>query len=225
MTEQEIDLRDPRVLHRAAEHLVQRYAGVFFPEVVERCLIDCHTELTRQARVQSYLMPMALHNAGDRLTALARDKTSGPGRGRMCQVLFVDDHDTGPAAVAAALLAVHAGEAVVTRSAGIAPGASLDPFAVQVLAQHGVDPAAAIPQPLTAELLSAADWVITLGTRDVGPVGTGTHFQHWPMEGALNPERDPRAVAELQIRLQALWLEITAGTVADVGSGPVQQQA
>ena len=31
MTEQETDLQDPRVLHRAAEHLTDRYAGVFFP--------------------------------------------------------------------------------------------------------------------------------------------------------------------------------------------------
>ncbi|GAB2629348.1 hypothetical protein GCM10009696_36950 [Kocuria himachalensis] len=225
MTEQEIDLRDPRVLHRAAEHLVQRYAGVFFPELVERCLIDCYTELTRQARVQSYLMPMALHDAGDRLTALARDKTNGPGRGRMCQVLFVDDHDTGPAAVAATLLAAHAGEAVVTCSAGIAPGAALDPFAVQVLAQHGVDPAAVVRQPLSAALLSAADWVIILGAQDVGPVGAGTSYQHWPVDSTLDPERNPGAVAELQIRAQTLWLEITADTAVGTGFGPTQEQA
>lgn len=69
MTEQETDLQDPRVLHRAAEHLTDRWAGVFFPEL--------------------------------------------------------DDHDTGPVAVA--LLAEHAGPAVVTRSVGIAPGTAPGP--------------------------------------------------------------------------------------------------
>lgn len=223
MTEQEIDLRDPRVLHRAAEHLVERYAGVFFPELVQRCLMDCHTDLARAARIQSYLMPMALHEAADRLRALVQDQDSG--HKRVHQVLFVDDHDTGPAAVAATLLAAHAGEAVVTCSAGIAPGAALDPFAVQVLAQHGVDPAAVVRQPLSAALLSAADWVIILGAQDVGPVGAGTNYQHWPVDSTLDPERNPGAVAELQIRLQALCLEISAGTADGAGSGPAQEQA
>lgn len=213
MTEQEIDLRDPRVLHRAAEHLTERYAGVFFPELVQRCLLDCHTDLARGARLQSYLMPMALHDAADRLRALAQDKDNGPERVR--QVLFVDDHDTGPAAVAAALLAAHAGAAVVTRSAGITPGAALDPAAVQVLAGLGLDPTAVAPKPLTDSVLAAADWVIVFGVQEVGPLERGTSCQHWPVEGALEADPAPGFVADLQSRVQALWLEITAGTATD----------
>jgi arsenate reductase len=158
MTEQETDLQDPRVLHRAAEHLTDRWAGVFFPELVERCVAECHTDLARQARIPTYLAPMALHGAADRLRALARENED---RGRSVrQVLFVDDDDTGPAAVAAALLAAHAGAAVVTRSAGISPGAARDQHAVRLLAEHGVDPATAAPKPLTDPILSAADWVL-----------------------------------------------------------------
>ena len=74
MTEQEIDLQDPRVLHRAAEHLTDRYAGVFFPELVERCVAECHAALSRQARISTFLAPMALHGAADRLRALAREQ-------------------------------------------------------------------------------------------------------------------------------------------------------
>ncbi|GGG72302.1 low molecular weight phosphatase family protein [Kocuria dechangensis] len=217
MTEQQIDLRDPRVLHRAAEHLTERYAGVFFPELVQRCLIDCHTDLARRARLQSYLMPMALHDAADRLRALAQDK--GSRRERVCQVLFVEDHDTGPAAVAAALLATYAGIAVVTRSAGTTPGTTLDPAAVQVLAGLGVDPAAVAPKPLTDSLLAAADWVIVFGAPDVGPLESGTRCQHWPVDGAPGTDPGPGFVADLQSRVQALWLEITAGTA----TGPAAQ--
>ncbi|MEX5258027.1 three-helix bundle dimerization domain-containing protein [Kocuria arenosa] len=219
MTEQEINLRDPQVLHRAAEHLTDRWAGVFFPELVERCVAECHADLARQARIPTFLAPMALHGAADRLRALAREQED---RGRSVhQVLFVDDHDTGAAAVAAALLAAHAGSAVVTRSVGISPGTALDPPAAQLLAEHGVDPATTAPKPLTASILAAADWVIVLGTHKIGPMGEGTHFQSWPAAPTLDTDRGHKVVTELEIRVQALWLEITAGTAAE----PVREQA
>lgn len=219
MTEQEIDLQDPRVLHRAAEHLTDRYAGVFFPELVERCVAECHAALSRQARISTFLAPMALHGAADRLRALAREQGD---RGRsVCQVLFVDDHDTGPAAVAAALLAEHAGAAVVTRSAGITPGTDLDPHAARLLAEHGVDPATAIPKSLTDPVLTAAGWVIVFGTHELGPMDEGTRCQSWPAPPALGTGPGSGFVAELETRIQALWLEITAGT----GSDPVSEQA
>ena len=211
MTEQETDLQDPRVLHRAAEHLTDRWAGVFFPELVERCVAECHTDLARQARIPTYLAPMALHGAADRLRDLAREDD----RGRSVrQVLFVDDDDTGPAAVAAALLAEHAGAAVVTRSAGISPGAARDQHAVRLLAEHGVDPATAAPKPVTDSILSAADWVIVFGSHEVGSIKEGAHCQSWPAVPILDVDRDPEGIAELETRVQALWLEITVGTAS-----------
>jgi hypothetical protein len=219
MTEHEIDLQDPRVLHRAAEHLTDRYTGVFFPELVERCVAESHAVLARQARIPTFLAPMALHGAADRLRALARAKND---RERsVCQVLFVDDHDTGVAVVAAALLAARAGPAVVTRSAGISPGTALDPRAAHLLAEHGVDPSAAAPKPLTAPILAAADWVIVFGTYELGPMGDGTHHQSWPVGPALDINQIGTVATELEARVQALWLEITA----DTGSDAVREQA
>ncbi|GAA1768117.1 three-helix bundle dimerization domain-containing protein [Kocuria aegyptia] len=218
MTEQEIDLQDPRVLHRAAEHLIDRYAGVFFPELVERCVAECHADLARQARISTFLAPMALHGAADRLRDLARDRDD---RGRSVhQVLFVDDHDTGPAAVAAARLAEHAGPSVATRSAGISPGTALDPYAVQLVAEHGGDPAVAAPKPLTDPILAAADWIIVLGAHEIGPIEKVTQCQSWPAVPALGADRDI-GFAELNTRVQALWLEITAGT----GPEPARERA
>lgn len=213
MTEQETDLQDPRVLHRAAEHLTDRYAGVFFPELVERCVAECHADLARQARIPTHLAPMALHGAADRLRDL--DRQQGEQGRSVYQVLFVDDHDTGPAAMAAALLAEYAGAAVVTRSAGISPGTALDPYAVRLLAQHGMAPDTATPKPLTDPILAATDWVIIFGTHQLRPLGGGTHHQSWPTPPALGADRGPGGIAELETRVQALWLEITAGTAAD----------
>ncbi|MFF0991409.1 hypothetical protein [Kocuria nitroreducens] len=77
MTEQEIDLDDPQVLHRAARHLAGRYAGVFFPALVERCLAQVHAARAATARSQPVLAPIAVHAAGNRPAALARVITLG----------------------------------------------------------------------------------------------------------------------------------------------------
>jgi arsenate reductase len=213
MTEQNVELGDPRILHRTAEPLAHRYTGVFFPELVERCVAEAHAALARTARIQTYLGPMALHAAGDRLRVLARAKGSASAPVR--QVLFVDAHDTGPAQIAAGMLAHHPGPGVVTRSAGVDPGAAVDPFARGVLTRYGIDRATPVPRPLTEDLVQAADWVITIGPQDLGLTPSGTIVQTWAIGGSLDEnflaEDDDRSlVAGLDDRVQALWVEITS---------------
>lgn len=207
MSKHHVELNDPRILHRSAEPLVTRYTGVFFPELVQRCVSEAHAALAHATRIQSYLDPMSLHAAGDRLRVLARAKgsLSAPVR----QVLFVDACDTGPAQLAAGLLAHHAGAAVVARSAGVSPGTAVDPFAVEILAQHGIEPATVTPLPLTGDLLRAADWVITLSDQLLGTIPAGTVTQHWPVADVLDEASGPSLVAGLDNRVQALWVEIT----------------
>jgi hypothetical protein len=199
-------LSTPATLQRAGQHLTDRFAGVFFPELVARCVAQAYAALARTARLQTYLAPMAVHDAGTRLAVLARAK--GAASAPVRQVLFVDAHDTGPAQIAAGLLAHHAGTAVVTRSGGIDPGTAVDPYAVEVLAQHGIEPAGLAPKPVTEAVLHAADWVITLGDPELGTIPAGTAMQHWPVEGLQG--RDLGAVVDdLDTRVQALWVEIT----------------
>lgn len=207
MSEHHVKPQDPQILHRAAEPLVSRYTGVFFPELIQRCVNEAHAALAHTARIQSYLDPISLHAAGDRLRVLARAKgsLSAPVR----QVLFVDAHDTGPAQLAAGLLAHHAGAAVVACSAGVSLGTAVDPFAVEILAQHGIEPTTLTPRPLTQDLLDAADWVITLGNQKLATVPAGTTTQHWAVADVLDEASGPSWVADLDNRVQALWVEIT----------------
>lgn len=206
MTEQETDRQGPPVLHRAAEHLTDHWAGVLFPELVERCVAQAHAALGSGERIQNRLAPIAVHAAGNRLAALTRAKgrLSAPVR----QVLFVDAHDTGCAQIAAGLLAHHAGTAVVARSAGIDPGTVVDPYAVEVLAQHGIEPTDLVPKPVTEAVLRAADWVVTLGLQDVLFVGRGAMVQDWPLVPSLEGDQHLAVVADLDNRVQALWVEI-----------------
>ncbi|MFI7482486.1 three-helix bundle dimerization domain-containing protein [Kocuria sp. M1R5S2] len=212
MAERGVDLTDPRMLRRTAEHLSTCFAGTFFPELVERCVAECYAELARTARLPSYLAPIAVHAARDRLRALATARSGtgpAPAEPPVRQVLFVDDRDAGPAAVAAALLGELAGREVVTRSAGTAPADTMDPSAVQFLADHGVPAPMAAPKPMTRELLLAADWVITFGDQDLGALGPGTTCQTWPAQATPQAHQWPEMIADLQARVHALQLEIT----------------
>lgn len=199
---------DTRVLARTAEHLAERYAGVFPPELVERVVFESYATLARTAKVRTYLASVAGHFADNRLAALAhakdRDASGIP------QVLFVGEHDTGPAQIAAALLAHHAADAVVVRSAGILPGSTVSSVALDALAARGVDVGRVYPKPVTDDVVRAADRVITFGSRDAVAVYEHTVHQHWDVEDLQDatPERVRAVVEDLDRRVRALWADL-----------------
>ena len=66
------------------------------------------------------------------------------------EVLFVCIHNAGRSQMAAALLAHHAGDRVVVRSAGTAPADDINPALVEIMADLGIDlpPSGAPPRRL-----------------------------------------------------------------------------
>jgi arsenate reductase len=210
---------DAHVLARTAEHLAQRYAGVFSADLVERMVFESYAALARTARVRTHLAPLAGHFAADRLAALAHARattTADPRHAGVPQVLFVGEHDTGRAQIAAALLAHHAGDTLTVRSAGLLPGAALEPHVITALVERGLDTGDLYPKPVTDDVVAGADWVITFGTLDGIPVPAGAVHQDWDVEHVL--EADPAAVTavidELEDRVQALYERIRAHPTA-----------
>jgi len=65
--------------------------------------------------------------------------------------------------MAAALLNHRAQGAVRVRSAGSEPADSLNPAVVEAMSEIGLDISEEFPKPITDELVSAADVVITMG--------------------------------------------------------------
>jgi arsenate reductase len=235
MSEQSVDLSDPGVLQRTAEPLVSHYAGVFFPEVVEGCVARAHAELSRDARIQTYLVPMAMRLAREHLQDLAAARTAdhsagnsagtppgtGPsaGPGRLHQVLFVDEDDTTCSQIAAALLAHHTGSAVVARSGGVTAGGAVDPLVPAMLAEREVEVGHLYPKPVTEDVVAAADRVITFGAREGIRVHPGTVHDHWAVEGLFSgtgPGRAREIVEAIDARVQDLVQQLRTETV--VGS-------
>jgi arsenate reductase len=128
------------------------------------------------------------------------------------EVLFVCVHNAGRSQMAAALLAHHAGERVVVRSAGTAPADTINPAVVEVMAELGIDLLAsgARPKRLEDAAVEASDVVITMGCGDECPFYPGTRYLDWQLEDpagqgvdAVRPIRDEieRRVTELLAEL------------------------
>ncbi|NUL47803.1 arsenate reductase ArsC [Cellulosimicrobium funkei] len=205
---QPAETMDTHVLQRTAEHLAERFAGVFSRETVERYVFESYTTLSRTAKVRTYLASTAAHFADNRLRALAQaeGKIDSP----VPQVLFVCVHNVGRSQIAAALLAHHAGDQVEVRSAGSLPQSEVHPLVVAVLAERGIDLSGAYPKPLTDDVVRAADYVITMGCGDACPVYPGKRYLAWELaDPAIENLEGVRAIVEdIDTRVRELWTQI-----------------
>jgi arsenate reductase len=125
-------------------------------------------------------------------------------------VLFVCVHNAGRSQMAAGWLAALAGEAIEIRSAGTAPADQINPVAVEVMREVGIDITANTPKVLTLDAVEASDVVITMGCGDTCPVLPGVTYRDWALADpagqgidAVRPIRD-----EIRDRIQALIGEL-----------------
>ena len=128
------------------------------------------------------------------------------------EVLFVCVHNAGRSQMAAALLAHHAGDKVVVRSAGTAPADTINPAVVQAMAELGIDLHAtgAYPKRLDDAAVQSSDVVITMGCGDNCPFYPGKRYLDWELADpagqgveAVRPIRD-----EIDRRVRALLAEL-----------------
>ncbi len=135
------------------------------------------------------------------------------------EVLFVCVHNAGRSQMAAALLAHHAGDRVVVRSAGSAPADDINPAVVEAMAELGLDlrAAGARPKRLEDAAVQASDVVITMGCGDACPIYPGKRYEDWQLDDpagrgveAVRPIRDEidRRIRQL---VASLDLPATAG--------------
>ncbi|MGW7358378.1 arsenate reductase ArsC [Streptomyces sp. NPDC054802] len=125
-------------------------------------------------------------------------------------VLFVCVHNAGRSQMAAAWLSHLAGDRVEVRSAGSAPADQVNPAAVEVMREVGIDITAETPKILTVDAVKASDVCITMGCGDTCPVFPGKRYLDWTLEDpagqgveAVRPIRD-----EIKKRVEGLIAEI-----------------
>lgn len=125
-------------------------------------------------------------------------------------VLFVCVHNAGRSQMAAGYLRHLAGDRVTVLSAGSAPGDSLNPAAVAVMAEEGIDIASQVPQLLSVDSVKASDVVITMGCGDACPVFPGKRYEDWELEDPAGKDLEHvRQIRDdIRGRIENLLLEL-----------------
>ena len=125
-------------------------------------------------------------------------------------VLFVCVHNAGRSQMAAGWLRQLAGDAVEVRSAGSAPAETINPAAVEAMAEVGIDITDQTPKMLEWEIAESSDVIITMGCGDACPIFPGKRYEDWKLEDpagkgveSVRPIRD-----EIKARIEALLADL-----------------
>ncbi|BBX24832.1 hypothetical protein MTER_42430 [Mycolicibacter terrae] len=125
-------------------------------------------------------------------------------------VLFVCVHNAGRSQMAAALLTHLAGDRIEVRSAGTEPAGQINPAAITVMAELGIDITTSTPKILTADTVRTSDAVITMGCGDTCPYYPGVTYRDWKLDDPAGQPLDVvrRIRDNIREHVQALMDEL-----------------
>lgn len=199
-------------LKTAATRLERDFGDSFGVETIERFLHTSYDQFAGRASVPNFLPLLAERFARQRLHALAR--VEGKISDGKPTVLFLCTHNAGRSQMALGFFCHFAGDDAVAWSGGSEPGDAINPSAVAVMAEVGIDITGEFPKPWTDEIVQAADVVITMGCGDACPIFPGKRYENWDLpdpEGqdvdAVRPIRDD---LEERVRWLLAELNVTA---------------
>ena len=125
-------------------------------------------------------------------------------------VLFVCVHNAGRSQMAAGFMQHKAGECVQVLSAGSAPKESINPIAVQVMAEIGIDISSSQPRILTDSAVEESDVVITMGCGDACKFYPGKRYEDWKLDDPAGQslEKVRQIRDQIEVRVTQLLSEI-----------------
>jgi protein-tyrosine-phosphatase len=127
-------------------------------------------------------------------------------------VLFVCVHNAGRSQMAAGFM-THLGQGrVEVLSAGSAPKDSINPVAVEAMAEVGIDISQNSPKVLTPEAVQQSDAVVTMGCGDACPFYPGKRYEDWVLEDPAGQGIESVRVIrdEIKVRVETLLAELLA---------------
>lgn len=127
-------------------------------------------------------------------------------------VLFVCVHNAGRSQMAAGFLKHLAKDEIRVLSAGTSPGTEINPMALAVMQEVGIDLSTAKPEKLSDEKVMESDFVITMGCGDACPYFPGKTYLDWPL---TDPKDQPIEVVreirdEIKSKVEALIQQVRA---------------
>lgn len=128
----------------------------------------------------------------------------------MTTVLFLCTHNAGRSQMAMGFAEFFGLERVSVFSGGSEPADQVNPSAVAVMAEKGINIACAQPKQWTFDMVQAADVVITMGCGDSCPLIPGKRYEDWDLpDPAGQSVEDVRPIRdEIEQRVRTLLREL-----------------
>jgi arsenate reductase len=203
-------------IRRIIDGIARDYADRFTRDQVGEIFQDSYDRLAERASVQTYLPVLAGRFACQRLDA--RALAEGKRAHRAPAVLFVCVHNAGRSQMAAGLMRHYAGAAVHIYTAGSDPAAAIHPEVVHAMKELGLSLDQEFPKPLTHDVVSASDVVVTLGCGDECPVVPGRRYEDWPVADPAGAGEE--RVAGIRDDIDGRVRDLLAGLLPDLQLPP-----
>ncbi len=125
-------------------------------------------------------------------------------------ILFVCVHNAGRSQMAAGFMQSLGKDKVNVLSAGSMPKDQINPVAVEVMKEVGIDISNNQPKILTTESVKESDVVITMGCGDACPIFPGKRYEDWQLEDPAGKDLETvrKIRDEIKSRIEALLSEI-----------------
>ena len=121
-------------------------------------------------------------------------------------VLFVCVHNAGRSQMAAGFMRQLGGDRIEVLSAGSAPKDSINPVAVEAMAELGIDITGQQPKILTTEAVQESDAVITMGCGDACPFYPGKRYEDWVLDDPAGQGIESVRVIRNEIKARVVHL-------------------
>ena len=118
----------------------------------------------------------------------------------MSGILFLCIHNAGRSQMAAGFARELSNGSVAILSGGSEPADQVNPVAVEVMNEVGIDIADYVPQKFNDDLLNSVDVVVTMGCGDTCPFIPGKRYIDWPLDDPKGRPIEEVRVIRDQIR-------------------------
>ncbi len=116
--------------------------------------------------------------------------------------------------MAAGFLRAVAGELIDVFSGGSEPAPTINPVAIEAMAEKGIDISEATPRAWTDAMLGEADIIVTMGCGDSCPIILGKRYLDWDL---VDPSGKPiEEVREIRDEIERRVRRLVAGLDVDV---------
>lgn len=176
---------------RVIDKLRNDFESVFSTAEIEQ-MVSGSIELLNQIRSGPARKDEIERFARTRLQA--QGKVEGTLYASLPSVVFVCVHNAGRSQMSAGWARHLAEDRLLVFSGGSAPAGSINPVAVEAMAEVGIDISGYSPAPFTDEIIQASDSVITMGCGDACPFFPNKRYLDWDLP-------DPQGASLEDVRL------------------------